>query len=63
MEALGGCQVSKSEVSRICAHLDEELAAFPERPLDDARYPYVWFDATHHKDVGIAYPSCGKLPY
>jgi transposase-like protein len=32
-EALGGCQVSKSEVSRICALLDEELAAFRERPL------------------------------
>ncbi|MGA2284630.1 MAG: IS256 family transposase [Candidatus Dormibacteria bacterium] len=49
MEALGGCQISKSEVSRICALLDEELAAFRERPLDDAAYPYVWFDATHHK--------------
>ena len=49
MEALGGCQVSKSQVSRICAELDEELAAFRDRPLDDAAYPYVWFDATHHK--------------
>ena len=49
MEALGGCHVSRSEVSRICAELDEELVAFRERPLDDAAYPYVWFDATHHK--------------
>ena len=49
MEALGGCHVSKSQVSRICAELDEELSAFRERPLDDAVYPYVWFDATHHK--------------
>lgn len=49
MEAPGGCQVSKSQVSRICAELDEELAAFRDRPLDDAVYPYVWFDATHHK--------------
>ena len=49
MEALGGCAVSKSEVSRICAQLDEELSAFRERSLDDAGYPYVWFDATHHK--------------
>jgi transposase-like protein len=49
VEALGGCQVSKSEVSRICALLDEDLAAFRERPLDDAAYPYVWVDATHHK--------------
>jgi putative transposase len=49
MEALGGCQVSRSEVSRVCAQLDEELTAFRDRPLDDAAYPYVWFDATHHK--------------
>ena len=49
MEALGGCHVSKSQVSRICAELDEELGAFRDRPLDDAAYPYVWFDATHHK--------------
>ena len=49
MEALGGCHVSRSEVSRICAELDEELMAFRDRPLDDAAYPYVWFDATHHK--------------
>ena len=47
--ALGGCHVSKSEVSRICAELDQELAAFRERPLDDAAYPYVWFDATYEK--------------
>jgi putative transposase len=47
--AMGGCQVSKSEVSRICQELDEELAMFRERPLDDARYPYIWFDATYEK--------------
>ena len=47
--ALGGCSISKSEVSRICAELDEELAAFRERPLDDGAYPYVWFDATYQK--------------
>ena len=49
MTALGGCSVSKSQVSRICAELDEELAAFRERPLDDGVYPYVWFDATYQK--------------
>src|ERR671928_1038673 len=47
--ALGGCHVSKSEVSRICSELDEELAAFRERRLDDAAYAYVWFDATYEK--------------
>jgi len=47
--AMGGCHVSKSEVSRICSELDLELALFRERPLDDAQYPYVWFDATYEK--------------
>jgi putative transposase len=30
-------------VSWICALLDEELAEFRDRPLDEP-YPYVWFD-------------------
>jgi hypothetical protein len=47
--AMGGCHVSKSEVSRICSELDLELALFRDRPLDDAQYPYVWFDATYEK--------------
>jgi transposase-like protein len=47
--AMGGCSVSKSEVSRICGELDKELAAFRQRGLDDGAYPYVWFDATYHK--------------
>jgi transposase-like protein len=48
MAALGGCSISRSEVSRICARLDEELAEFRDRPLDEP-YPYVWFDATYEK--------------
>lgn len=36
-------------MSRICQELDSELAAFRDRPLDDARYPYLWFDATYEK--------------
>ena len=40
-------EIPKSEVSRICQELDRELAEFRERPLDDARYPYIWFDATY----------------
>src|SRR5487761_1732322 len=47
--AMGGCHVSKSEVSRICQELDAELALFRERPLDAAASPYVWFDATYEK--------------
>ena len=37
--AMGGCHISKSEVSRICGELDSELALFRERPLDDASTP------------------------
>jgi transposase-like protein len=47
--SLGGCHISKSEVSRMCAELDEELISFRDRPLDDGVYPYVWFDATYQK--------------
>jgi putative transposase len=41
--------ISKSEVSRICAELDEELAAFRDRPLDHGECPYVFLDATYLK--------------
>ena len=37
--------ISKSEVSRICADLDVEVAAFRDRSLADTRYPYVFLDA------------------
>jgi putative transposase len=47
--ALGGGHVAKSEVSRICAELDQELAAFRERPLGEAACPYVWFDAAYEQ--------------
>jgi transposase-like protein len=41
--------ISKSEVSRICADLDEEVGAFRDRPLSDTAYPYVFLDATYCK--------------
>ena len=41
--------ISKSEVSRICADLDEEVAAFRGRSLKDDAYPYVFLDATYCK--------------
>ena len=48
VEALGGASgISKSEVSRICQGLDEQVKAFLCRPLDHARYPYVFLDATY----------------
>jgi len=45
--ALGGTGMSKSEVSRICAGLDESVGAFRSRTLDHARFPYVFLDATY----------------
>ena len=41
--------ISKSEVSRICADLDAEVAAFRDRSLADTTYPYVFLDATYCK--------------
>jgi transposase-like protein len=39
--------ISKSEVSRICAGLDEVVTAFRERRLDHTDFPYVYLDATY----------------
>ena len=41
--------ISKSEVSRICAGLDVEVAAFRERTLNHTTFPYVFLDATYCK--------------
>ena len=48
VEALGSkAGISKSEVSRICAGLDEAVGAFRGRRLDHSRFPYIWLDATY----------------
>ena len=39
--------ISKSEVSRICAGLDERVEAFRGRTLGHAAFPYVYLDATY----------------
>jgi putative transposase len=39
--------ISKSEVSRICAGLDERVAAFRGRTLGHVGFPYVYLDATY----------------
>jgi putative transposase len=41
--------VSKSQVSRICAELDQAVAAFRERRLDHVAFPYTFLDATYVK--------------
>ena len=46
VRALGIEGISRSEVSRICAGLDAEVAAFRGRSLAGEAYPYLWLDAT-----------------
>ena len=41
--------ISKSEVSRICAELDETVEAFRSRRLDHTEFPYLFLDATYLK--------------
>jgi transposase-like protein len=44
VEQMGLRGLSKDQVSRMCAGLDEQVTAFRSRPLD-GRYPYLWLDA------------------
>jgi putative transposase len=46
VQSLGIDGLSKSEVSRLCASLDDQVAAFRERRLE-AEYPYIWLDARY----------------
>ena len=39
--------IKKSEVSRICAGLDELVGAFRTRRLDHLEFPYLYLDATY----------------
>ena len=48
VKAMGAQGMSRSEVSRLCATLDEDVKAFRERKLDRA-YPYLWLDAVYLK--------------
>jgi putative transposase len=59
-----GLRVSKSEVSRICQGLDEQVDAFRNRPLG-GRYPYLWLDAKVEKvrDSGRVVRKCLVLAY
>lgn len=50
VKALGADSgISKSEVSRICSDLDEEVGAFRDRSLAGTAFPYVFLDATYCK--------------
>jgi putative transposase len=44
-ESLGVTKLSKSQVSEMASYLDEQVAAFRNRPLDSEHYTFVWIDA------------------
>jgi putative transposase len=45
VEQLGIAQLSKSQVSEMAQHLDAQVEAFRNRPLDAGPYTFVWMDA------------------
>ena len=48
VKALGMSGISKSQVSRLCAEIDDRVNAFLARPLE-GDWPYLWIDATYVK--------------
>ena len=48
VKALGMSGISKSQVSRLCAEIDERVTAFLERPIK-GDWPCLWVDATDVK--------------
>jgi putative transposase len=48
VRAMGMEGVSKSQVSRLCAEIDERVRDFLTRPIE-GDWPYLWLDATYVK--------------
>jgi putative transposase len=48
-EQLGVKSLSRSQVSEMATHLDAQVSAFRERPLDAGPYTFVWVDALRVK--------------
>jgi putative transposase len=48
VKALGMSGISKSQVSRLAAEIDERVGAFLARPIE-GDWPYLWIDATYVK--------------
>lgn len=48
VRAMGMEGISKSQVSRLCAEIDERVQSFLGRPIE-GDWPYVWLDATYVK--------------
>jgi putative transposase len=48
VQAMGMSGISKSQVSRLCAEIDDKVRAFLSRPIE-GDWPYLWIDATYVK--------------
>lgn len=48
VQAMGMSGISKSQVSRLCAEIDDKVKAFLSRPIE-GDWPYLWIDATYVK--------------
>jgi putative transposase len=48
VQAMGMTGISKSQVSRLCAEIDDKITAFLNRLLE-GEWPYLWLDATYVK--------------
>jgi transposase-like protein len=64
VEQLGLQGMSKDQVSRLCAGLDEQVCVFRERPLEGA-YPYLWLDAKVERvrEAGGVRQKCLVIAY
>jgi transposase-like protein len=48
VKAMGMTGISKSQVSRLCAEIDDKVKTFLNRPIE-GDWPYLWIDATYVK--------------
>lgn len=48
VQAMGMSGISKSQVSRLCSEIDDQVQTFLGRPLE-GDWPYLWLDATYVK--------------
>ncbi len=62
MAALGSQSgISKSQVSRICQEIDQQVQGFLNRPLQETGCAYVYLDATYlHGRLGKALQVCSR---
>ena len=48
VQAMGMSGISKSQVSRLCAEIDDKVKAFLAPPIEGDR-PHLWIDGTYVK--------------